>query len=110
MRLRSELAAQPPDVGVDGAAVDLLRIPPDVGEELGARLNPPAALEQDLQEPELGGGQRNVFAADFQAVRARVETQSPASRTSVGGVSPLRLRRTARTRSTSSRGLKGLVR
>src|ERR1700688_1615590 len=71
--LGAELAAQATDVGVHGAAVDVLGIAPDVGEELAAGLHPAAALEQQAEQPELGGGEGHLPAAHPQQVARDVE-------------------------------------
>src|SRR5208282_4319729 len=48
-----ERLAQPPDVDVDGALVDLRRLPPNRIEQLGAREHPARLFEQIFEEPEL---------------------------------------------------------
>src|SRR5882724_7592447 len=75
--LGAELPAQPADVGVDGAAVDVLGVAPDVGQELAAGLHPAGALHEQAQEAELGRGERDLLAADAQLVAGDVELDAP---------------------------------
>src|ERR1700722_3269429 len=46
--------AQPPDMDVDGALVDLGRETPDAIEQLGARKNPARLFQQIFKQPEFG--------------------------------------------------------
>ena len=60
-------------MSVDGAAVDVLGVAPDVGQQPGPRLHASLALHQQAQQAKLGGGQRHIAAAHGGAVRRRVE-------------------------------------
>src|SRR5271163_1921991 len=58
-----ERLAQPPDVNVDGAFVDLRRLPPNRIEQLGAREHPAGLFEQIFEEPELRRAEVDVARA-----------------------------------------------
>jgi len=64
-------------VGVHGAAVDVLGVAPDGGEQARAGLHPPLALEQHLEQAKLGGGERDLPVADLDPVRIGVEPDGP---------------------------------
>ena len=55
--------AQPPDVDVDGALVDLRRLPPNRIEQLGAREHPAGLFEQIFEQPKIGRAEADVALA-----------------------------------------------
>ena len=108
----AQLGAEPLDVHVHRAGLDVgLRLP-DGLEQLGPGLHPAPPLDQRQQQLVLGGGEVELLAADARAVRRAVDGDrarrsgssppSPRARRA-GGAAP-------RTRSESSWGENGLVR
>ena len=110
---RAELLAQALHVRIDRSVRDLDVQPPDVVEELLAGLHPLRAQHERTQELELQRGQAGLRVADPDLVLALVQADAAAPehsavpRSSTGRTAARA--NTARTRSISSRGLKGFT-
>jgi len=63
LALAVERLAEPPDVDVDGALVDIGIVAPHRVDELVAREHPPGMLHQEPEEAELGRAERDRAAA-----------------------------------------------
>ena len=63
--------AQPTDMDIDGALVDIGVAAPDAVEQLRARQHPPRALQQEFEQPELGRSEPHLRGAARDAMRAR---------------------------------------
>src|SRR5512135_1111585 len=72
---RLEREAQPADVDVDGALLDVDVITPHVVEQLRTRVHALGPREEEAQQAELGRSQRDGLAGSRHAVRRRIELQ-----------------------------------
>src|ERR1700732_270888 len=70
-----ERAAQPPDVHVDGALVDIDVAAPHAVEQLLAREHPARALHQELEQAELGRPEVHLAARARHAPGVAVELE-----------------------------------
>src|SRR6266702_1868631 len=107
----AQLRAQPLDVHVDGACLDIgLRLPHRL-EQLRAAQHPVAPLDELVEEPELGRRELDLLAAHRDAMRAPIQRNrtggEPTPQATAGAA---RRRKMAATRSTSSLGENGLAR
>ena len=56
---RFQREAQPPDMDVDGALLDVHLVAPDLIEQLGARVHALGARQEEAEQPELGRAERD---------------------------------------------------